>query len=55
MKSWKTSLVGLVLIVVGIYIYITTKDFTQPALCITMGTGLFFAKDNNVTGGTSAA
>jgi hypothetical protein len=51
MKSWKTSLIGLILIGVGVYVFITTKDFTQPAICVTMGTGLFFAKDSNVTGG----
>lgn len=55
MKNFKTNLIGLILIGVGVYLFIVTKDFTQPAICITMGTGFFFAKDNNVTGGTKAA
>lgn len=50
MKSWKTNLIGIILIAVAIYIFIVTKDFTQSGVCITMGTGFLFAKDNNVTG-----
>ena len=47
MKNWKTNIVGFTLIVAGIYVFLNTKDFTQPLICLTMGTGFFFAKDNN--------
>jgi len=47
MKSWKTTLVGWVLIGVGIYEFITTKQWQQPALCIATGIGLICAKDSN--------
>jgi hypothetical protein len=50
MKNWKTNLVGLALIAVGIYMFITTKDWTQPALCIATGTGFLFSKDFDKTG-----
>lgn len=49
-RSWKTSLVGTILIIAGVYMYITTKQFTEPALCITMGLGLWAAKDANKSG-----
>lgn len=54
MKNWKTTLVGLVLIGAGIYVFIQTKDYTQSGLAIAAGIGLILAKDNNVTGGTVA-
>lgn len=52
MKNWKTTLVGLALIGAGIAVFIQTKDYTQAGAAILVGTGFFFAKDNNVTGGT---
>ena len=38
------------LVLAGIYMYVTTKQFTEPALVITMGVGLIAAKDANKTG-----
>ncbi len=52
MKNWKTNLVGIIIIVAGIVVFIRTNDYTQAALAIAAGTGFFFAKDNNVTGGS---
>ena len=52
MKNWKTSLVGLAIIMAGIYVFISTKDWTQSGIAVGVGIGLLFAKDNNVTGGT---
>jgi len=54
MKNWKTNLVGIALIVAGIVVFIQTKDYTQAGAAILVGTGFFFAKDSNVTGGTVA-
>jgi len=54
MKNWKTSLIGLVIIIAGIYVFITTKDWTQSGIAVGVGIGLLMAKDNNVTGGTVA-
>lgn len=50
MKNWKTNLIGLALIVTGIIVFVKTGDYTQPAICITMGAGFFLSKDYNVTG-----
>lgn len=52
LKSWKTSVIGLILIGVSIYMYITTGDWTQPGAVFAVGAGFLFAKDGNVTGGT---
>lgn len=52
MKNWKTSLVGLAIIGAGIYVFVTTKDWTQSGIAVGVGIGLLLAKDNNVTGGT---
>lgn len=54
MKNWKTSIVGLALIIAGIVVFVQTKDYTQAGAAILVGAGFFFAKDNNVTGGTVA-
>ncbi len=45
MKSWKTSIMGLALVITGLYVFITTHDYTQPSICIASGLGLFFAAD----------
>ena len=50
MKNWKTTLVGFALIGAGVYMYITTKDWTQPAMCIAAGTGFLLSKDYDKTG-----
>jgi len=54
MKNWKTTLVGITIIIAGIYVFVTTKDWTQAGIAVTAGIGLLLAKDNNVTGGTVA-
>ena len=52
MKSWKTTLIGIAIIIAGIYVFIASKDYTQSGIAIVAGIGLINAKDNNVTGGT---
>jgi len=54
MKSWKTSLLGIAIIIAGIYVFVSTNDWTQAGIAIVAGIGLLNAKDNNVTGGTVA-
>ena len=53
-KSWKTTTIGFGIIIAGIYVFVTTKDWTQSGIAVGVGIGLLFAKDNNVTGGTKA-
>ena len=52
LKNWKTSLLGAAVIAAGVYVFVTTKDFTQTGIAITTGIALMAAKDGNVTGGT---
>jgi hypothetical protein len=52
MKNWKTSLMGIAIIIAGVYVFISTKDYTQAGIAIAAGIGLLNAKDDNVTGGT---
>ena len=54
MKSYKTTILGLIIILAGVYVFISTKDYTQAGIAIAAGIGLLNAKDNNVTGGTVA-
>ena len=49
-KSWRTTIAGYLLLSAGIYIFITTKDWTQAGLAVTAGIGLILAKDKNVSG-----
>lgn len=51
-KNWRTSLVGTVIIIAGVYVFISSKDYTQAGTAIIAGIGLLCAKDGNVTGGT---
>lgn len=59
MKSWKTTSAGITLIVAGICGFIfANHPLTQEAIIgsitsILTGIGLIFAKDSNVTGGTT--
>lgn len=51
MKSWKTTIAGIVAIGAGVWLLTIGKTIEGGAL-ITVGIGLVSAKDNNVTGGT---
>ena len=51
MRSWKTNLIGLLLIIAGVYTGVTSKTtWTESSVIITMGVGFFFTKDHDVTG-----
>jgi hypothetical protein len=53
MKNWKTSVIGLILIALGIIgIKWTCIDGVTGGAIITAGLGFLAAKDFNVTGGT---
>jgi len=54
MKNYKTTTLGIAIIIAGIYVFVSTKDWTQSGIAIVAGIGLLNAKDNNVTGGTVA-
>lgn len=49
-KSWKTTFCGLAAIFTGIKTIITTGNFAEALTTITVGIGLIFAKDGDVTG-----
>lgn len=61
MKSWKTTSGGIALIagaVIGLYFaskngQLNEASITAAVTSILGGIGLLFAKDNNVTGGTT--
>tara|TARA_R110000868_G_scaffold119499_1_gene317205 strand:+ start:132 stop:299 length:168 start_codon:yes stop_codon:yes gene_type:complete len=49
-RNWKTTLCGLAAIFSGLKIAITSGDWSATVNYITIGLGLFFAKDGDVTG-----
>lgn len=61
MKSWKTTSSGILLIAGGVTRFLfalKAGEFTEESVMTTLtavlgGIGLMFAKDNNVTGGTT--
>lgn len=61
MKNWKTTSVGITAIVGGVVrliFAIKNHEFTEEAITTSVGgilggIGLIFAKDSNVTGGTT--
>ena len=46
MKSWKTSLIGAILIVAAICFFATSK-VAEGGLCLTAGVGFLSSKDHN--------
>ena len=51
MKNWKTTLAGFASIIVGISTIINRPEQLETGITsITLGFGLIFAKDNNVSG-----
>lgn len=53
MKNWKTTLAGIASIIGGISLFVNHPEQTEAAFAaVTLGIGLIFAKDNNVTGGS---
>lgn len=51
MKNWKTTLAGLASIIVGISTIVNHPEQLEAGTAaITLGFGLLFAKDNNVSG-----
>jgi uncharacterized membrane protein HdeD (DUF308 family) len=51
MKNWKTTLTGIASIITGIALFVNHPGEIEAALAaVTLGFGLIFAKDNNVSG-----
>ena len=51
-KNWKTTLSGIASIIGGIALFVNHPDQIEAAFAaVSLGFGLIFAKDNNVTGG----
>ena len=56
LKNWKTTGAGVLMIITGIAGLLGIKGGLDPSVAITSimgGFGLIFAKDGNVTGGTT--
>jgi len=56
LTNWKTTGSGIIMIVLGIGGLLGIKGGTDPSVAVTSivgGLGLIFAKDKNVTGGTT--
>ena len=54
-KNWRTSSAGIAALLGGaaqIMQAVSTKDYVTAGTLMVAGAGLFFAKDQNVTGGT---
>lgn len=52
MKNWKTTLAGIASIIGGISIFVNHPGQIEQAFAaVSLGIGLLFAKDHNVTGG----
>lgn len=50
MKNWKTTLSGIASIISGIALYLNHPDQIEAAItAVTLGFGLLFAKDHNVS------
>jgi len=50
MKNWKTTLAGLASIISGISLFVNHPEQIEGAIAaVTLGFGLLFAKDHNVT------
>lgn len=51
LKSWKTTVVGFLLIAAALYLMITAKSISTEAITLTtLGIGLIVAKDANISG-----
>ena len=50
MKNWKTSLIGIVLMLSGLYTGITTGVWSEAAVIIGIGVGFLVSKDYDKTG-----
>lgn len=48
MKNWKTSFIGVILIVAAIYFFAKSK-VAEGGLCLTAGVGFISSKDHNQT------
>ena len=61
MKNWKTTSTGITMVVaglVGLYYAVKTGNVNEASITASLGSilggiGLIFAKDSNVTGGTT--
>lgn len=53
MKNWKTTLAGVSMLLSGIVLIVSEKNYASGVTAIIAGIGLVFAKDGNVTGGTT--
>ena len=52
MKNWKTTLAGLSSIIGGISLFVNDNSkLTESFTAVSIGIGLLFAKDFNVSGG----
>lgn len=53
LKSWKTTVVGTAVVIIGVVAFFVKGDATFATGLITMGSGLIVAKDANVSGGSN--
>ena len=52
-KNWKTTLSGIASIIGGVALFVNHPEQIEAAFAaVSLGFGLIFAKDNNVTGGS---
>lgn len=49
-RNWKTTVCGLASLFSGVKILITTGNFTEAVTAISVGVGLIFSKDYDITG-----
>lgn len=52
-RSWKTTVLGAVVIIIGVVAFFVKGDATFALGLITMGSGFIVAKDANVSGGSN--
>jgi hypothetical protein len=55
MKNWKTTLSGIASIISGVALFLNKPEQVVEAVgLVSLGFGLIFAKDHNVTGGAQS-
>lgn len=51
MKNWKTTLAGISAIIAGVALFVNhPEQITEAVSSVSLGFGMLFAKDHNVSG-----